>query len=226
MDIKLNYLDSGGGEVLLLLHGNGESNAYFVHQIEYFQKKYRVIAVDTRGHGGSPRGTAPFTLSQFVEDLREFMEELSIPKAHILGFSDGGNIALMFAMKYPNMVDKLILNGANLDPSGVKSIIQIPIRIGYRAACMSAKKHPEATGNCELLSLMVNEPNIQPEELAGLRKRTLVIVGTNDMIKEKHSRLIYKSLPNAVLAIIPGNHFIANKKPKMFNEVVGRFLES
>jgi len=222
----LNYSESGHGDTLILLHGNGESHAYFVHQIEYFEKFYRVLAIDTRGHGDSPRGTAPFTLAQFVEDLYRFMENLEINRAHILGFSDGGNVALMFALKYPHMVDKLILNGANLDPLGVKRRVQIPIEIGYKMACYSAKKHPEALQNCELLSLMVNEPSISTESLKGIKKKTLVIAGTNDMIKEKHTRLIYRSIPNASLALIPGNHFIANKRPKMFNEIVHSFLES
>ena len=55
MDIKLHYREKGSGEPLILLHGNGESSAYFIHQLNYFSKWYRVIAVDTRGHGFSPR---------------------------------------------------------------------------------------------------------------------------------------------------------------------------
>lgn len=132
MNIKLNYEERGQGFPLILLHGNGENLTYFKDQIAFFSDEYRVIAVDTRGHGRSPRGIAPFTIRQFAEDLREFMEELGIDRAHILGFSDGGNIAAVFAMKYPEKVEKLILNGANLDPSGVKGYFQIPITLAYR----------------------------------------------------------------------------------------------
>ena len=77
MDIKLHYMECGTGAPLILLHGNGEDGSYFVHQIEYFSKNRRVIAVDTRGHGQSPRGDAPFTIRQFAEDLRAFMDELA-----------------------------------------------------------------------------------------------------------------------------------------------------
>ena len=132
MNIKLNYEERGQGFPLILLHGNGENLTYFKDQIAFFSDEYRVIAVDTRGHGRSPRGIAPFTIRQFADDLREFMEELGIDRAHILGFSDGGNIAAVFAMKYPEKVEKLILNGANLDPSGVKGYFQIPIILAYR----------------------------------------------------------------------------------------------
>ena len=112
----LQYIEQGKGEALILLHGNGESLDYFAHQIAYFSHDYRVIAVDTRGHGQSPRGEDPFTLEQFAEDLRDFMDGLKIKKAHLLGFSDGGNIALTFALWYPERVRSLILNGANLYP--------------------------------------------------------------------------------------------------------------
>ena len=91
MDVKLYYKEAGKGFPLILLHGNGENGGYFEHQIGYFQDKYRVIALDTRGHGKSPRGEKPFTIRQFAEDLHDFMDEQEIEKAHILGFSDGGN---------------------------------------------------------------------------------------------------------------------------------------
>lgn len=79
-----------------------------------------MIALDTRGHGKSPRGTAPFSIEQFSDDLNEFLISQGISKAVILGFSDGANIAMRFAIKYPNKVKGLILNGGNLNPQGVK----------------------------------------------------------------------------------------------------------
>lgn len=225
MDIQLHYTEQGTGETLILLHGNGEDGGYFVHQIGHFSKRYRVIAIDTRGHGKSPRGDAPFTIRQFAEDLHDFLNEHGIEQANILGFSDGGNIALTFALKYPNYVKRLILNGANLDARGVKASVQIPIEIGYKIASCFAKKSPEAGKNAEMLGLMVNEPNIRPEELNGLHVKTLVIAGTKDMIKEKHTKLICENLPDARLVLIEGDHFIANKRPQEFNRAVEQFLQ-
>ena len=224
MDISLHYLEKGQGKPLILLHGNGEDSSYFVYQVAYFSRFYRVIAIDTRGHGQSPRGTAPFSIQQFAEDLRGFLDQHDIPKAHILGFSDGGNIALTFALHYPERVDRLILNGANLFPAGVKSTVQLPIVLGYHTASLFAKRSPKAKENAALLGLMVKEPNIRPEELNGLTVPTLVIAGTKDMIRESHTRLIARSLPNARLVLLPGDHFIANKEPAAFNRAVRDFL--
>lgn len=224
MDIQLHFIEQGQGQPMILLHGNGESCDYFEHQIAYFSKQYHVIALDTRGHGQSPRGEKPFTIKQFAEDLLDFMDEKSIERAIILGFSDGGNIALTFALKYPERIEKLILNGANLFPSGVKPLYQWPIEIGYRIARLFSKKSEKAKQNAEMLGLMVNEPHIEPFELSRLTMPVLVIAGTKDMIKESHTRLIYRSLPNAQMNIIEGDHFVANKNADAFNKVVDLFL--
>lgn len=224
MNIVLHHIEQGSGEPLILLHGNGEDAGYFVHQMEPFSRHFRVIAVDTRGHGQTPRGEAPFTIRQFAEDLRVFMDTQGIVKASILGFSDGGNIAMVFALKYPERVDRLILNGANLDASGVKRSVQIPIEIGYRMASLFARRSPEARKKAELLGLMVNDPDVKPDELGRIHAPTLVIAGDRDMIKESHTRLIAARIPDARLEIIPGDHFIANKQPEAFNAAVLSFL--
>ena len=226
MDIKHFYIEQGEGQPFVLLHGNGENSSYFRGQIDEFAKTYHVYAIDTRGHGKTPRGNMPFTIRQFADDLQGFMTEHGISKAHILGFSDGGNIAMVFAIRYPQMVDRLILNGANLNAGGVKRSTQIPIEIGYRIASRFAAKSDSARKNAEMLGLMVNDPNVTPEELAGISARTLVIAGTRDMIKEKHTRLIADSIPDARLQLIEGDHFVANKKPGDFNRAVHKFLNS
>lgn len=218
------FLRRGEGEPLILLHGNGESHDYFSAQIEYFSQFFTVIAPDTRGHGQSPRGTAPFTIRQFADDLHDFMEEQGIARAHILGFSDGGNIALCFALKYPNMVGRLVLNGANLVPSGVIASVQLPIEIGYRIARLFARYSDGARVRAEVLGLMVNDPNIDAAALANITAPTLVVVGDRDMIKPEHSRLIADSIPNARLCVLNGNHFVAARNPEGFNREVGRFL--
>lgn len=226
MDIKLHYQEKGSGEPFILLHGNGEDGDYFCNQMEFFSDRYRVIAVDTRGHGKSPRGTAPFTMEQFVEDLNELMLRLNISRAIILGFSDGANIAMKFALKYSDKIKALILNGSNLDTTGVKKTIQIPIEIGYRITKVFAEKSEDAKRNMEILGLMVNEPNIKPEELHAIHVPTLVIAGTKDMIKHAHTKKIAQNIPNAKLSVIQGNHFIANKEADKFNEEVDTFLRA
>lgn len=226
MDIKHFYIESGQGEPLILLHGNGENCEYFKWQIEEFSRFYHVYAIDTRGHGKTPRGNQPFTIRQFAEDLLEFMNEQEIEKAHLLGFSDGGNIAMIFAMNHPERVGSLILNGANLNGAGVKWNVQLPIEIGYRIAKIFSGKNESAKQNAEMLGLMVNDPNVPVAELAKIKAKTLVIAGTKDMIRKKHTELIAANIPGAQLVFVEGDHFVANKNAEAFNRAVADFLNS
>ncbi len=226
MDIRHFYVEEGQGEPLILLHGNGENSEYFEHQIRAFSEWFHVYAIDTRGHGKTPRGSRPFTIRQFADDLLAFMDDHQIEKAHLLGFSDGGNIAMIFAMGHPERVDRLILNGANLNAGGVRRQTQIPIEIGYRIAKCFSGRSAGAGAHAEMLGLMVNDPNVRPEELKAIRAKTLVIAGTKDMIRESHTRLIAQNIPDCRLVFINGGHFIAGKNPEEFNRAVLEFLQS
>lgn len=224
-DISLWYEERGSGFPLVLLHGNGEDHSYFIHQMDAFAETYHVVAPDTRGHGASPRGTASMTIRQFADDLMNFLSVHRLERVHLLGFSDGGNTALCFALAHPAMVQSLVLNGANLEPSGVRRRTQCPIEWGYRLARKFAGKSEEAKRHAELLGLMVNDPMISPESLTSLHVPTLVIAGSHDMILRHHTEFIARQIPNAELAILPGNHFLANRCPDAFNHRVAEFLQ-
>ena len=226
MDIDHYYVERGKGTSIILLHGNGESSDYFKGQIDEFSGQYHVYALDTRGHGRTPRGDKPFTIRQFADDLLGFMDRHQIGKAHLLGFSDGGNTAMVFAIRHPDRVDRLILNGANLNADGVKRCTQIPIEIGYRIARRFSARSDSARRNAEMLGLMVNDPDVSPEDLAGIRAKTLVIAGTRDMIREEHTRMIAECIPDSRLVFLKGTHFIANRHPGEFNRAVLDFLRS
>ena len=237
MDIRLHYKEAGQGFPLILLHGNGEDLTYFRRQIPVFAQIAHVFAPDTRGHGQTPRGKAPFTLAQFADDLGAFMDEQGIEKADLLGFSDGGNIALLFALKYPQRVRSLIICGANLHPAGLDASFRLACGISYRVLSLlekakPARQAPEKTrikagqkaSRRELLGLMLKEPHIDPAALSQLHMPVLVMAGTHDMIKRRHTELIASSIPGARLALIRGGHSLAAGRPEEFNRRVLRFL--
>ena len=226
MNFSLNFTEKGYGAPLILLHGNGESSGYFVNQIDRFANEYRVIAVDTRGHGASPRGNKPFTLETFADDLKNLLDSLNIEKANILGFSDGGNIAVIFALKYPERVASLVLNGANLFPSGLKSSFLIPVKVLFAVFSLLSHFSRRAKRRSELLYLMAKQPNFQPERLSSIKCPVLVIAGTQDVIKEKHTKLIAASLPDSSLCFLKGGHSIAKTNSVEFNSTVEKFLNS
>ena len=212
---------------LILLHGNGEDHTYFVKQIPAFSPHFRLILMDTRGQGQSTGGDGELNFSVFAADLLALMDHLQIAKAHLLGFSDGGNLALTFALAHPERVQSLILNGANLEPGGVKLSTQLPIVLGYGCCRLLSPFSHKARQNGAVLGLMVNHPHIPPQALAALTMPALVIVGERDMIRDRHSQLIARSLPNAQFVRIPGgDHFCAAKCPEVFNHAVLSFLQN
>lgn len=212
---------------LILLHGNGEDHTYFVKQIPAFSPHFRLVLMDTRGQGQSTGGDGELNFSVFAADLLALMDHLQIAKAHLLGFSDGGNLAPTFALAHPERVQSLILNGANLEPGGVKLSTQLPIVLGYGCCRLLSPFSHKARQNGALLGLMVNHPHIPPQALAALTMPALVIVGERDMIRDRHSQLIARSLPNAQFVRIPGgDHFCAAKCPEVFNHAVLSFLQN
>ena len=224
MDIELYYTEKGEGEPFIMLHGNVENGSVFEKEIDYFSKKYRVIAIDTRGHGRSPMGEEPFSLYQFAEDLKDFMDEHEIKRANILGFSDGGNIALIFASKYPERVVRLIANGSNTKPSGMKFVVHAAIRMNYILYSILSAFSQKYVQKKMLMKLMLDEPHISAEELGNISAPSLVLVGTNDLIKEKESRYIQKNIPNSEIVFVLGNHFIVKNNVKDYIYAVEHFL--
>ena len=225
MPFGLYYTEKGFGTPLVLLHGNGENGEYFKNQIDYFAKKYRVIAVDTRGHGKSPRGNKPFRLETFADDLKSFLDENNLKRVNLLGFSDGGNIAIIFTLKYPDYVNKLAVNGANLFPSGLKAGFLLPVKLLYGLFYFPARFNKRVKRRLELLALMAKEPDILPEQLNDIKCPVLVMAGTRDLIKEKHTRLIAGSVPNSRLCFLKGDHSIAKTNSLEYNKTVEKFLE-
>ncbi len=222
---EMHYIEKGQGETLILLHGNGENSSIFEKFMGVFAEKYRVIAIDTRGHGKSPMGEEEFSIYRFAEDLKDFMDCHNIEKANILGFSDGGNIAMVFASKYPERVIKFIANGANSKPSGMKTTVHIGMWLVYIIASIFAGFSKKQARTKMLYRIMLFEPKLSSSELSAITAPTLVLVGTDDMIKEKESRYLANTIPNAELCFVLGGHFILKENFKDYCFAVKKFLD-
>lgn len=159
-------------------------------------------------------------ISQLARDVLCYMDEHHLQRVHVLGFSDGANIAMAMARQQPERIASMVLNGGNLSPGGVKLSVQLPILTGWALTSL----FPKARAKHEILGIMVKDPHLYPEDLSKLQMPVLVIAGSNDMIKESHTRAIAAALPNSCLAIISGTHFAARDNPDMFNHVVREFL--
>lgn len=225
-DARIACYVVGDGKPLVLLHGNGEDSAYWKAQIPEFTRFYRVIAVDSRGHGMSESGAHGLSFALMAEDLKMVLDACGVKKAHILGFSDGGNLAIKFALTYPDYVDKLILNGANVEMfSGIKPYIQLPVYAGYGVLSAMARVSRKAARKRDVLGLMVHPYGVDMEALARLTMPTLIIVGEHDMVRESQTKEMAARIPHCRVEIFrDGDHFVAAKQPSRFNRTVIEFL--
>lgn len=213
-----------GAHTLVLLHGNGENERCFARQIEPFCARFQVLTVESRGHGDSPYAR-PMTLEAMADDLARVLETLALEQVSIIGFSDGGNVALCFALAHPERLERLVLAGANLFPKGVRRKEQRGIEWGWRICRLLGRFSEKTKRKAERLELMVKQPQLRSEQLAAIGAPTLVLAGIWDLILEEHTKLIAASIPHAHMRIIPASgHFIFRDNPVWVNETILRFL--
>lgn len=221
--VKLYYKIYGKGEPLLMIHGNGGSFACFENQVKEFSKHFKVILVDCRGRGNSTyQKGVELTFDLQVEDINLFLDELNIPKTNILGWSDGGIVGLILAIKHPEKVNKLVTSGANIFPEGVIDFEDMK----KTAVDLEAKNaNHENDLAIDLNNLDLKYPNLNFNNLNVIKSKSLIIAGDHDMIKSDHTIKIYESIPNAQLVILPNSsHSALIENSKLFNEIVLHFL--
>ena len=221
----LAYEIFGAGFPLILLHGNGNDRTYFEHQIPYFAQNFRVIVVDSRGHGQSTNQQDALSYQLMAEDLNTLFCYEKIQSAHILGFSDGANVAMAFAATYPGKVAKLILNAGNYAVKGVKPLIRIVTDIQYAFVSFLTLFSTYFRKRKAVIRLMIQPTGLSKTALKKILAETLVIVGKKDIIKIEHSMSIASAIPHAKFVLIPNQgHLLAQTSPKTFNTEVVNFL--
>ncbi len=222
-DADIYYESYGKGEPLFLLHGNGGSISDFSKEIPELSRHFRVIAMDTRGQGKSTDATAgPLTYIQFADDVKALADQLGMKKINILGWSDGGNTGLEFAIKYPDRVNKVITSGANVVPEGLGD--QEVQNMKNEVAAKVAQHKPES--EIRLVQLMIDEPKITREQLNRIRAKVLVVAGENDMILPSHTEYIAREIPGSEIKIYKGaSHGVPIERAKELNKDVLQFIK-
>ena len=236
-DINLYYEKYGTGKPLLLLHGGSSSLESFMCQAAFFAKKYRVIAVDTRGHGRSSDSNEDFTYNLFASDILDFLKKMNITSTTILGWSDGGITALEIMLKSPKLIDKLIVTGINLNSDGLnKDFFEIVKKSSSKnwiepIAVEVYKKISPTPNNVEnfiskVKKLWLSDFDIPLERLNKIKTPVCIIAGRNEeCIKIEHLKQIANNIKNSELHLINNSgHSCLLEKGKRFNKICERFL--
>lgn len=241
MDVTgLHVADAGSGPMVLLLHGNGEDGASLAPVAADLSRDHRVLSPDARGHGRSPRGSGPLTIARMADDAAAVLAAASgadpglradgdagagAGAADVVGYSDGGNVGLMLALRHPGAVRSLIVYGANVDPGGLTPRTRAEVTAAWLGQRARGLVDPAARARAEVTDLMVRQPRIPLRALARVRVPVLVAAGEHDVIRRAQTEAIAAALPAGQCAIVPGaDHGLPMADPGAFVRLVRGFL--
>lgn len=239
---RIYYEIYGAGRPVLLLHGGGNNIAdSWSKQIGDFSRRHTVIAVEQVGQGHSPDVPGPLTYVGMTEDTAALLRQLKVTQVDVVGWSDGGIEALMLAVRYPELVRRVVATGANVDPSGLSEsdleAMRHPAAGAFTAAepgSYYAVNSPDGPEHAKVMGAKLNElwlTRPKPEELSfemlsKIKAPVLVMSGDRDMIRLEHTLQIYRAIPGAKLWVLPGTgHGTFLEHPEWTNPLVLRFLD-
>lgn len=210
----------GSGFPLVFLHGNNLNSHYFTGQ-RSLSNTYRLVFIDSRGHGKSSKTVVPLTFSQLADDLEIALETLGISACLLVGHSDGANLALTYVQKYPKRVRGLLLNGGNFSFSALNVWVRMGVKIelfflNYFKSIFPILKRPFAVAQLLKEDIVINH-----KQLNQFQGPVLVLMGEREMISLEHSRELANAFQQGQLVIVPKlGHNIANRQPNLFNHYI------
>lgn len=249
--LTMNAVVAGNGRPIVLIHGLGWDNTLWGRQVERLSDRYKVIAGDTRGHGGTDKPAGPYSIDQFAEDWAALMDHLALGQALVLGFSLGGMIAQRLALMRPDLVGALILASTTcrvpessrnhmeerisaMRAAGPAAAAQVAARSVFSEAWRDRNPDRLASfvawragqDHTALVEAMRATADFDvTAELGNVNVPTLVLTGTGDTLMPPSAQsLIGQYLPAAQSASIAAGHMISVEEPDQFDLILENFL--
>lgn len=233
-NVRLNYEVTGEGEPLLLVMGTSGSIGLWAEKVPRLAERYRVIAFDNRGLGGSERGEGPITAASMAEDASALLEALEIPSAHVLGWSLGSAAAQELALAHPQQVASAVLYATWGRCDGFQRSMFTALRLPYAIRDMEAAlaiaglafsprilDHPDFLELLEPMAPFFPQDEAQMavtteqwdadlahdtlDRLGGITAPTLVVVGEEDLLTPpRQSKAVADRIPGARYELVRG----------------------
>jgi pimeloyl-ACP methyl ester carboxylesterase len=242
----MSYIDVGGvstyyevegdGDPLILLHGGLVTIETWSAQRPALAERFRVYLPERPGHGRTADVDGPTSYVQMAHETAAFMAAVGVESAHLVGWSDGGNVALELALGRPELVRKMVLIGAAAHVDGatadsaewVQSVTadSLPpfIREPYERLSPDGAEHFHVVVE-KLVALWRTEPRHEMAELGAITAPTLVMIGDDDGVTVAHADAMRRAIPNGQLAVVPGaTHGVMLEKPEIVNRLILDFL--
>ena len=214
--IKIYYTRTGHGSPVVLLHGGLSNSDYWGNQVKALSAKHTVISLDSRGHGRSSRDEKPFGYDLMADDVVAVLDSLKIPRADIVGWSDGAIIGIDLALRHPDRIGKVFAFAAFIERAGKE----------YGKLSPTPKEYDAFVE--QISHMWASQPNWTDAQLASIKTPILIADGDHDeAIKREHTEYIAATIPGAGLLILPNtSHFAFLQDPALFNAALLGFLDS
>ncbi len=232
-DIEMWRAEFGprNGKPVVMVHGGLANSNYFGTVIPFLVAQgFRVIAVDSRGHGRSTRSAQRYSYELMTSDVVAMLDALHVDKADLVGWSDGAIIGIVMAIEHPDRLHRVFAFGANTDPAGLKSGFDKPGSLFKAFEVRAGKEYRELSPTpgqydnflAQISQMWATEPHIGDASLRGITVPVVIADGRYDeAIKQSHSRAIAATIPNSHLVILPGvSHFAMLQNPPLFARAV------
>lgn len=228
------FASIGRGRPAILLHGGlGHSGNLSFQASALAAAGYRVILVDSRGHGRSTRDGRPFSYELMAGDVLAVMDSLAIDSASLIGWSDGACTAMVLGDLHPERVDGVLFFACNMDPSGTLPFVPTAVidrcfsrhRQDYAALSATSDDFDafvEAVG-----TMQRTEPSYTADDLRQIQVPVTILHSQGDeFIKPEHSSYLADTIPGAQLVTLPGvTHFAPLQRPAAFNAAIMEILD-
>lgn len=231
--VRTWYETEGTGDPLVLLHGGFCTNDTWGAQRADLAAAHRVYLPERRAHGHTADVAGPLTYQDMADDTVAFLEEVVGGPAHLVGWSDGGVVALIVAGDRPDLVRKVVAIGANFRPGPEcfvePSMLDAMTPSGPDLAFfreLYGPVSPDGAGHWPVVAEKVidmwrTQPALTAEDLARVGAPTLVMAGDDDLMTLEHTTALYRAIPDAELAVVPGaSHLVPLEKPALVNRLI------
>ncbi|WP_327143117.1 alpha/beta fold hydrolase [Nocardia sp. NBC_01327] len=232
-DVATWYDVHGDGESVVLLHGAFVDARMFAPAMPSLVGRFRVYKTDRRGHGHTPDVAGPLSYDVMAEDTIAFLEKVVGEPAHLVGHSDGANVALLVALRRPDLVRKLVLISGNFHYDGILPGVldgfEDPetlryLAMNYGEVSPDGEDHFPIVAR-KLAEMWETQPDLTPEDLHSISTPTLVMASDDDSVSLEHTLALYRAIPNSQLAIVPGtSHLLVMEKPNEIYPQIAGFL--
>lgn len=232
--VHLWYAEYGSGKTIIMLHGGLANSNYWSNQVDLLKNNYRVVLIDSRGHGRSNNlDNMSYSYKRMAEDVIAIMDALKISRSAVVGWSDGAIVGIQLALKYPSRVDKVFSFAANYNPNGLRNVQKSFIFQSYLTRTKSEYKKLSPTPNhyaylrTRVENMWSHLPSYTREELNKIKTRVWVVDGNRDeAVKLNHTKSLAKLLPNSRLVLEAGlGHFAILQDPKKITNEILKFME-